>query len=819
MLSRILMLGCVLLSIAVTGYAQPKKLQAVRASQSPKLDGKLDDEAWQNAPVATDFVENFPDFGKASPQRTEVRLVYTDDAVYIGAYLYDTPALIKKQLTQRDKEQFKDVDNFGVSFDTYKDQQNAFQFMVTSVNVQSDIRISAATGDDNDGPDGFDYNWDAVWDSRTSFVDNGWIAEIKIPFSAIRFSKKNIQDWGINFSRFVRRDNATYYWNPVNPKTDGLVNQYGTLEGLQNIEPPLRLSFLPYVSLGYQTIPTNNGTINTFIHNGGMDVKYGVNESFTLDMTLVPDFGQVQSDNVILNLTPYEQKFTENRPFFTEGTELFNKAGIFYSRRVGSIPGGYYDALQMASDSGYTVEKNPALTQLYNATKFSGRTKHNLGIGVFNAVTAPMYATLQTKNGENIKLQTEPLANYNVIVLDQSLKNRSYVTFTNTNVTRAGNARDANVTALNLSTFDKKNMYNFQWDGKFSYVTGDDPHNGFSTGAQFSKVSGKWQWGLYNQLVSKEYDPNDLGFLRAPNEFTSGAVVSYTQFNPNKVFNYRNYELNFEYSNLFEPFKYSSTHVSGSFLHVFKNFWDITYIIEASPSWEHDYFELRTPGKFVKKPPFGFMGLNGSTDSRKKWFANYFVGFADFSPIPKDPFYLLNFGLRYRFSAKFSTDLQVEKQDDKGNVGFALFDDITGDPVFSLRRVEQFTTTANAIYNFKARMSLTMRARHYWSKVHYTHFYNVDDNGDWLERPYIYGRDDNFNLFNMDMFFTWDFRLGSRLIVAWKNALGPDAYLDGEQYPRYGKNLTKSFSVPHSNEVSVKFVYYIDYLQLKRKDK
>ncbi len=796
---------------------QSKTLHAVKAQQPPKLDGKLDDAVWQNVPIATDFTENFPDFGKPCLHRTEVKVIYTDESIYVGAYLYDTLSLIRKQLTQRDKERFQDVDNFSVTFDTYKDKQNAFQFLATVENVQSDVRISAAAnGGNGDGPAGFDYNWDAVWDSRISIVSDGWIAEIKIPYSAIRFSEKDVQDWGVNFGRFMRRTNQQFYWNPVDPKIDGFVNQSGTLEGLENLQPPLRLSFLPYISLGYQTVPTNSGTINNFLYNGGMDVKYGINESFTMDMTLIPDFGQVQSDNVVLNLSPFEQHFTENRPFFTEGTELFNKAGIFYSRRVGSTPTGYYNVLQLASDSGYSIIKNPSLTQLYNATKFSGRTKHNLGIGIFNAVTAPMYATLDKKNGETIKIQTEPLANYNIVVLDQSLKNRSYITFTNTNVIRNGNARDANVGAVNFSLFDKKNTYNFQLNGKYSTIKGDDPHDGFATFTSFSKVSGTWQWGVYNNIESKNYDPNDLGFLRSPNEFKNGAFITYNQFKPSKTFNFRNYNLNVEQINLLQPFSYQETHVSANFLHVFKNFWDITLIAESSPAWSNDYFELRTPGRVLKRLPFTFLGLAGSTDSRKKLFVNYFLGFADFSPQPNDPFYLTRLGARYRFSPKFSLDLEEERQDDKGNFGWATFDS-AGEPILGLRRVIQYTNTLNAIYNFKARMGLTVRARHYWSKVHYYQFYDVQQDGYFTKRDFIPGLEENFNLFNLDMFFTWDFRLGSRLIIAWKNALGPDANIDGITYTKYGNNFRQIFTVPHSNEFSIKFVYYIDYLQLKKK--
>ncbi|QEC67413.1 carbohydrate binding family 9 domain-containing protein [Panacibacter ginsenosidivorans] len=803
----------ILFSVSVCLNAQVKSLPVIKVEQPPKLDGILDDAVWQNAADANSFIINFPDFGKASTQTTDVKVVYDDEAIYIGAYMHDDPKLIRRQLTQRDKQEFQDADNFGVAFDTYSDKQNAFQFIVTSANVQSDVRISATVqsgADDGNDNGGFDYNWDAVWDSRTTIVSDGWIAEIKIPYSAIRFSKEEVQQWGVNFSRYIRRLNETSYWNPVNPKENGFVNQFGVLSGLKDIKPPLRLSLLPYISTGYRTVPTNEGSINTFLHNGGMDVKYGINESFTMDMTLVPDFGQVQSDNIILNLTPFEQQFAENRPFFTEGTELFNKAGIFYSRRVGATPGGYYDALQLASDSGYTILKNPSATQLYNATKFSGRTKDGLGIGIFNAVTAPMHAEFEKKSGEIFSVETEPLTNYNVFVIDQSLKNRSFITFTNTNVIRNSHARDGNVSALDLSLFDKSNTYNFQAKGAYSYVTGDDPHNGFRTYTSFGKVSGKWQWEASNLIKSKQYDPNDLGILFRNNEMESIAKLSYKQFTPNKTFNFRNYEISIDYINRLQPFSYSSLEINGDFLHVFKNFWDASLVAFVHPFWDNDYYNLRKPGRVLKTVPFAFAGIRGSTDSRKKIFASYFVGYANFSPQKDDPFTLYNLGLRYRFNPKFSLSVEGERQFDKGNIGWALDEPITGEPIAGLREVTQFSTLINATYNFKARMNLSARVRHYWSKVHYNTFYDVDLDGNRTERPFIDDQDENFNAFNIDMFFTWDFRLGSRLIIAYKNALGPDAIVDGYSNTKYGNNFKELFNVPHSNEISIKFVYYID---------
>lgn len=809
---RYFLFPLILFFVAFSTDAQLKTLDVNKTSRPPKLDGNLNDEAWQNVSAATGFIKNFPDYGKPATQESFVKVIYTDEAIYIGAYLHDDPKLIRRQLTQRDKEQFQDADYFGLAFDTYNDKQNAFQFIVTSANVQSDIRISATNTESADGESngGFDYNWDAVWDSRTAIVADGWIAEIKIPYSAIRFSKEDVQKWGVNFLRYIRRLNETSYWNSVNPKENGFVNQFGELKGLEHIKPPLRLSFLPYISTGYRTVPSNEGTINNFLHNGGMDVKYGINESFTMDMTLVPDFGQVQSDNIILNLSPFEQQFTENRPFFTEGTELFNKAGIFYSRRIGSTPGGYYNALQLAADSGYTIKKNPTVTQLYNATKFSGRTQNGLGIGIFNAVTAPMHAEFEDQNGKVISVETEPLTNYNVFVLDQSLKNRSFITFTNTNVIRNGRAADGNVSALDLSLFNKKNSYNFQAQGAVSYINGNDSHNGFRTYTSFGKVSGKWQWQVSDLINSKRFDPNDLGILFRSNEMINNATITYQQFTPNKTFNYRNYQVSIDYINRLLPFSYSSVEITSNFLHVFKNFWDVSVLTFSHPFEDNDYYNLRTPGRVLKTVPFGYAGIRGSTDSRKKVFVNYAAGYANLSPQKDDPYYNFTLGARYRFNPKFSLSVEGDRELDKGNIGWAFNDPVTAEPIVGLRSVTQYSTLLNGTYNFKARMNLTMRLRHYWSKVHYNKFYTVDIEGIRNETEFTDGLNENFNAFNIDMFFTWDFRLGSRLIVAWKNALGPDAYINGASYNKYGGNFMQVFTVPHSNEISIKFVYYID---------
>ncbi len=810
-LKKLIFLSTLCIYSAVQAQTGQEVLKATKTTNAPVIDGRLSDPVWMEATPVRNFTISQPEFGNPSKVRSEVRLIYTDDAVYVGAMLYDDPKKIRRQLTARDGDERQDTDKFGVLLDTYQDQQNAFYFLVTAANVQSDVRISSL-GSSNGGSDP---NWDAVWNSEVYITDSGWSVEMKIPYMSLRFAPSELQDWGLNFYRFTRRYNENAYWNTVDPKVDGLVNQSGTLQGLENLTPPLRLSFLPYISTGFQTIPNKGGNNTTWLRNGGMDVKYGVNESFTLDMTLIPDFGQVQSDNVVLNLSPFEVRFDEFRPFFTEGTELFNKAGIFYSRRVGGIPGGYFEARKWAENNQLTLVKNPTSTQLYNGIKFSGRTSKNLGIGVFNVVTSPMHAEAKDLQGDILKFETEPFANYNIIVLDQALKNRSYITFTNTNVTRKDNNRNGNVSALDLSFLDKKNRYNFKIQPRVSIISGSENYNGWKNNLSVGKVSGAWKWGISNSIESDTYDHNDLGILLAPNKFNTEAFVSWEQFTPNKHFNYRRYWVNMAYEMLYKPFVYATYVYNARFLHVFKNFWDISLNFAGKPLWTDDYFDLRTPGRMVKKTPYFYFDVSGSTDSRKALFVDYSIGYANFSPIENDDYWRVRFSGRYRFNPKFSLSTITTVENDLANIGFSHF--AGNEPIIGRRKVQNVTNIINGIYNFKARMTLTVRMRHYWSNVKYAAFYNVKPDGWWTDRPFEENRDRNFNAFNIDAFYTWDFMPGSRLIVAWKNAIGPEVDLRGSQFNKYINNFGNMFTNPHSNEMTVRFIYFVDYNRLRKK--
>jgi hypothetical protein len=788
-----------------------------KITSSIKIDGKIDDAAWATISPINEFITSFPNFGKAPTKKTEVKIVYDNTALYVLAMMYDDAKNIRRQLSQRDVIERQDCDAFSIGLDTYHDKQNAFVFQVSAAGVQGDVRQSSANG--------IDRSWDAVWESAVSIQADKWIVEIKIPFSAIRFAKKEVQSWGLQITRNGRKINENNTWSPQDPNKDGTINQWGELTGLMNIVPPLRLSFLPYISGGVRQSPTDNGSTSEFLKSGGMDVKYGINESFTVDMTLIPDFAQVQSDNVKFNITPFQLKFDDFRSFFTEGTELFNKAGLFYSRRIGAQPNGTGNVLDFArSNPDYIIKKNPGITRLYNATKLSGRTKNNIGIGVFNAVTAPMRARLTNNNSkQDTTILTEPLTNYNVFVLDKALKNRSSYTITNTNVLRQGNSRNANVTGFDISLFDKVNNYNFSGAIRYSNVWGtEEKKEGYKTELSVAKISGKWQYSTGLNIESDKYDPNDLGFLFNNNSIEHFTEISLNYNNPTKKYLNHRYIIATRNEYLYKPFNWSTIEIEATAFFLFKNFWDVNFVVNTQPLDFNDFFESRTPGLKLNRFPYLFVGIGGSTDSRKKLFFGGFIGGAE-SRVKDDPFLKLDLNARYRFSDRFQMNATFNREYDKGQWGFSHRDTVStlvkdyNDPFIAFRKVKTNNLILGAQYNFTPRMNWTIRMRHNWTSIINRSFHKINADGSWNDIAFVDGKNRNFNVFNIDMFYTWDFKWGSRLTLGWKNALGENVFIDPYTNANYSKNLGAIFKNPHSNEVTLKIVYFLDYLNLKKK--
>ncbi|MDX2414777.1 MAG: DUF5916 domain-containing protein, partial [Bacteroidales bacterium] len=756
--------------------------------------------------------------GERSKYKTEVRLLYDNTALYIAAKMYDpSPDSIYKELGERDSDGTLNADNFGIDISPYNDGINGATFKVSVSGVQSDRppRVSMRGMRGMGGGD----TWDAVWESHTTVTDDGWIAEIRIPYSALRFSRDAIQTWGLNFWREVRRDREQSSWNYVDREIGTTFNHLGELSDIRDIEPPLRLSLTPYVS-GY--LEKYNSDPTSASYNGGLDLKYGINESFTLDATLVPDFGQVKSDEQVLNLTPYEVKFNENRPFFMEGTELFNKGGIFYSRRVGSQPQGYYTADDNL-DTHEQVSINPSEAGLINATKLSGRTRGGLGIGVFNAMTKGIFATvLDTLSDDTREVLTGPFTNYNMLVIDQSLVNNSYISLVNTNVRRNAkkdeNYYTANVTATDFRLQDKSRQYSIGGKAALSqkYYDDADTELGHKLNLRVGKTGGAFRVEYGLDLTNDTFDPNDMGYLRRNNEFQNELSVSYNTYNPFwKILTTRS-SVQYQYNMLYNPRVFTGSGIEFSTYTTFKNYWTFMLRGEYKPKGSDDYYEPRIDGwYFHRNRSLNFMSWI-STNRNKRLSANFRASYTKYWTDINMREYTLSFDPSYKFSNRFSMGYGINLRKKYNDLGFASSDYET-EVVIGQRENTTIENKIQTSFIFTANSYLSLNLRHYWSRADYLDKYyqlQMNDGGLVADPSYTENHDYNYNAFNIDMVYTWRFAPGSEMSVVWKNSIytGSD-----EIYYDFMDNLNYMFGSDKKNSLSLKILYYLDYQSLRKR--
>ncbi len=805
---RKILFSCLLAicTIATFAQSQGRQVAAVRTNTPIKIDGEVNDDAWKNSPSVTSFTEWRPSFKNAesSQTKTDMYILYDDAGIYVGGICRETGRdSISTELVGRDVIGVNDF--VGVMFDTYLDEINGFGFYVTALGEQYDAKYSLGNEDGS---------WNSVWQSATKINHNGWTFEMLIPYSAIRFSKEKIQTWGINFIRKRNKAGKQFVWNPIDPNKFGLLNQAGTFTNIENIKSPIRLSFSPYLAtyIDHNANATSNKWKSSV--NGGMDVKYGISKAFTLDMTLIPDFGQVQSDNLVLNLSPFEVKYNENRTFFNEGTELFNKGNLFYSRRIGGQPLHYYDFKAKLDPTEYVV-KNPTETKLLNATKISGRTAGGLGIGIFNAITKPQYAVVQGK--EEREIETNPLTNYSVIVFDQTLKNNSSVTLVNTNVMRSGNDYDANVTAALWDVYDKKIDWNF-W-GKLGssqlsgYKAPGKTFGGYTYNLNIGKFKGPFNFSAYRNLVDNKYQQNDLGYFTNNNYIEYGFWTGYKITRPKSFYNNLFFNASGNFTQRFIPRAYQSLFVNANINGQLKNLWNVG-IITNMRAQQNDFYEPRTAGKVFKNPSSWMKGFWFGTNRAKKYSAGvdlYWLTSSKYNASGLD----LSLRNQYRFNDKLTISMNNLLGFSKNNAGYAFVSNDRDSIIFGLRNRHTVENIFNVKYNFNNKMGLTLRARHYWSKVAYRSFFKLLNDGE-LEPVASVNKsaDNNVNYFNVDMVYTWQFAQGSFINIAFKSAAN---VFNQNVTDSYYQNLSNTVGTPQQNSFSVKIIYYLDYLTLKNK--
>ncbi len=799
-----------LVSTSIFAQFEQRSIQTSRTSSDIKIDGVLDEEAWNQAVPSHGFIQNEPKFGEACSFNNTVKVLYDDKALYVAAFLEDNdPEGIVMNLTQRDDVGINDW--FFIILDTYQNGLNAVGFGLTPAGVQADLQY---VNDDEQ------YQWDAVWNSAVKVLENGWLVEVAIPYSALRFPETDVQEWNINFGRRIRRKFEKSFWNPVDPNVPGFINQAGKLQGISKVKAPIRLSLTPFVVVGQQF--TNNNSSQSY--GAGMDLKYGITDAFTLDMTIIPDFSQVRSDDQVFNLTPFEVRFDENRPFFTEGTDIFNKGGFFYSRRIGQRP---FYTNQLLRDNNYTeINGLNTTAQLINATKISGRNKNGTGLGFFNAIERRNFVTGINEANEPVELLEHPLTNYNVSVIDQSLKNNSYISLINTNVMREGAAYDANLTGTEFQLRNKKQKYQISGKAALSQrflASGLDL--GHTYFAEFAEIEGQLKTYAGINVESANYNPNDLGFLFSPNERSAFLYSEYWEFKPKNenIQRYRFWSsLGLDY--LHEPFVYNSFDISGGFFCVTKGFVGTGGNFSINPIARHDYFEPRAPdfSRYLIIPASASIGGFVSTDYSKTLALNANFGIENYFNTDRHTFQV-SLEPRWTISSKalliFQTYLEF-LHNDEGFVNKTFIDNyetyFDENSIAIGRRDRNILENSLSLnYIFTNKMASSLRIRHYWDVVDYNGYKNLGTEGAITDNASFNGLNEdgtsvfnaNTSFFNIDLNYLWRFAPGSDIIFSYRsNAFA----FNKDVNEAYFDNLDYILRTQLNHTLSLKVLYFLD---------
>lgn len=632
--------------------AKPRPLfRAVRTSSPPAIDGDLSDAAWQSAPELTGFTQRDPEEGQPAKGQTKVRVLYDDDAIYFGATMEDSePAT--PLLARRDSD-LNNGDYIRISIDSEHDRLNGAAFVVNASNVQMDMILY------NDIYD--DITWDAVWSSAAKIQPKGWTAELRVPYSQLRFTDRPVHTWGLNVSRWnVRtRESSRLVFTPK--KDSGFVSRFADLEGIEGIKPRRAFEIVPY---GVARTDLHSRESNPFIQSSahrmdaGVDLKYGLTSSLTLTGTINPDFGQVEVDPAVLNLSQFETFFPEKRPFFTEGASVFKFGNgpansrwgfnmsfptFFYSRRIGRSPQGSIDADWMDA---------PGETTILGAAKVTGKVGNGWTIGVLDALTDEEEAWYRT--GPEVGKQTvEPMTNYLVAraAKEYGKDSKAGFMFTSTNRRLDASLEDSLRSNAYFAGVDGYSMFKdktwiLEWLAGGTMVQGSesaiaatqrsgaryfdrpdaehveyDPTRTSLTGwmnrVMLAKEKGRWRPNLQIQMLSPGFELNDVGYLPRTDAISTHAVLRYVNTDQTKytreinwwAAKYQNW--NFDHDN-------TANGVAGNVYALFKNYWSAWAWGGGKTAYLDDRITRGGPAMIYRGDYY--VGGGFGNDSRKKWY-------------------------------------------------------------------------------------------------------------------------------------------------------------------------------------------------------
>lgn len=785
--------------------SNPKTATAVRTPRPPRIDGILNEPEWQLAKPLSDFTQRDPYEGQPPTQKTEIRILYDDDAVYFGCVMHDsTASKIVARLARRDNEVLSDY--ISIRIDSYHDHQTDFEFTINASGTKVDI-LQSVEGTQEDE------SWDAVWDVETQITQEGWIAEVKIPFAALRFPDREEQEWGIQFIRRIARNRESDYWAMIGKAESGFTSKFGHLVGIRGVKSPTNIELLPFSVTGGRFIPKSlSYPDGRDLHSdAGLDLKYKPVGGITVDATFNPDFGQVEADPAVLNLTTIEIFYPEKRPFFIEGSQILHFTtfggdfgpGLFYSRRIGR-------ALSVQAPAGGYVLDQPRTSTIIGAAKISGKTADRLSFGVLEAVTREERATLVGSDSVQTSSVVEPLSNYSLVRLRQDVFGNSNVGTMLTSVNKKG-VLPAFTGGVDWNLKFAENTYRVDgfFAGSHSTSSANQRITGSAGRVTFAKDAGKhWQGSFTADFTSKQFNINDIGFLRRPNDHGFVTTASYKEDTPedwrqfwivNATYHYRT---NFDGAELF-----NSITSAGNL--TFSNYWQIGY--QASKDWGlYDDRETRGNGLFNRPPRQSLLLLAGS-DPRESIVATVY------GTLGSDNRRMNSSSLTARLELKLASNVTLELSSTRAathselawitNLSDTLVSS-TLISVFGDRSTETWDVTTRGTFVFARDLTLQVYFQYFNAKFKYENPVRmISPDGFLAYNPVSFVQPSlNRLFFNSNVVLRWEYLPGSTMYLVWSHARSG---YNGDFTTTFGDSFSKTFALPSDNALLLKISYWL----------
>jgi hypothetical protein len=803
---------------------QPVYTTSRLVTPKPVIDGKLDDECWKHGTWAGDYTQFIPNEGAKPTYPTEFNIQYDDNNLYVAFRAYDNePEKMTRMAGVRDEIV---GDMVGFTLDSYRDFRTGFEFTVTSWGQKVDLVLF--------NPMNWDFNWNAVWKVKVGVEDSAWVAEYEVPLSQLRYSNKKDQVWGMHTWRWISRFSEESNWERQSKTGPGMLYNFGELRGISGLKKSRRIEIMPFFLGDLKTVKQQPG--NPFTEKGrswggnaGLDAKIGVSSNFTIDLTVNPDFGQVESDPSVMNLTAFETFYEEKRPFFLEGLTIFDykfgEGSLFYSRRIGHSP-------SLTLDQGNGFVKAPDKTTILSAMKFSGTTSSGLSVGIIQSVTANQLAKISDIDGNRSTVHVEPLTSYTIgrvqkgynsgntviggmitstnrVIEDPSLEFLSNNAYTGgldllhhwkdkefyVDARLTGSYLNGSVQSIRR--LQESSAHYFQRPGMdyLNYDTTARSLSGFGGHIKVGKGSkGYWKYSAGVTWFTPGLELNDLGYMRSADEINQENEINYLINKPVSIFNY--YSINLEQ---FNSWNFNGTYLGSgghlSFKSQFLNNWkfDANLIFHSRQT---DTRILRGGPDMLLPATIMTFG-NIQTDESKKFIATLKYEYESISHnsaqryqiqpgISVRPFSALKIGIMADYSENHD-DLQyvayrnsifgnryILGNIDQQTLGLTFRVDVNISPEFSIQYYGSPFISKGVYSEFKhiadpGAKDYRDRFMVYSHPLHAGDYYGFDEDDDMLIDYSIANPDFNFYQFRSNLVAKWEYRLGSFIYLVWSS--------------------------------------------------